>query len=54
MSSFLSDLANNLPNNLHKKKGEDCKCLLEYVKTEGTSLIYNCPKCKKTLGFEMW
>ena len=32
MHSSLSDLVDNLLDNSHKKKWEDCKCTLEYKK----------------------
>ena len=47
MSSSLSNLADNLYDELHNIKCTDCKSYLEYIPEEGELLISNCLKCSR-------
>ena len=48
MSSSLSNLINNLSEELHCDKCIDCKFCLDYMLVKDNQLIFSCFECKKT------
>ena len=47
MSSSLSNLADNLSEELHCDKCIDCKYYLDYMITKDDQLIFRCFECKR-------
>ena len=44
MKNSLSNVVDNIPEELHKRKCKDCK---EYVNVKDGSLVFNCSDCNK-------
>ena len=47
MSSSLSELVDNLSEELHNKKCLNCESCLDYIKTKNKKLILKCSNCKQ-------
>ena len=47
MSTSLSNLIDNLSENVHSDKCTDCKSCLDYILVEDNQLIFKCSKCNK-------
>ena len=47
MASSLSSLVDNLAEDIHKIKCEDCDCFLEYESVKNNSVEYKCTSCNK-------
>ena len=47
MATSLSNLVDNLIEEIHKTKCKDCDCLLEYESVKKNSIKYKCTSCNK-------
>ena len=47
MSTSLSNLVNNLSEEVHNDKCTNCKSCLDYMATKDEQLIFRCFNCKK-------
>ena len=47
MTSWLSNLVDNLTEEIHKIKCNGCGCFPEYKRVKGSLIIYKCLSCKK-------
>ena len=47
MATSLSNLADNLTEEIHKIKCKDCNCFLEYGSVKDNSIKYKCLSCNK-------
>ena len=47
MSSLLSNLVDNLSEEVHSEKCTDCKSCLDYMSIKDNQLIFRCFECKK-------
>ena len=49
MSTSLSNLVNNLSEEVHNDKCTNCKSCLDYMATKDEQLIFRCFSCKKIM-----